>query len=176
MTCRGIFTCTLLLLDSKDKRDGTNAPKSAWRRRRLKGQRWTFQVVVTDVRLGSLKDGLGRRVSCVMTSSLDSSCGVSPYQFSSISTFQRTLCRWERASSSSLFPLPPWHCLSCDNITIGVPDPVCCVPLYVCLSSSPAFQCQHPSAKDTEPPGSYSSKPAPGWAAWRLHSWNLTQV
>lgn len=52
--------CTLLLLDSKDKRDGTNAPKSAWRRRRLKGQRWTFQVVVTDVRLGSLKDGLGR--------------------------------------------------------------------------------------------------------------------
>lgn len=55
MTCGGIFICTLLLPDSKDKKDSTNALKPAWW---LRGERWTF-LVVTDMTLGSQKVQLG---------------------------------------------------------------------------------------------------------------------
>lgn len=52
----GFFTCSLLLLDSEDKKDSKDALKPAWW---LQGERWTF-LVVTDMRLGSLKVQLGR--------------------------------------------------------------------------------------------------------------------
>lgn len=52
----GFFTCSLLLLDARDKTDSKDALKPAWW---LQGERWTF-LVVTDMRLGSLKVQLGR--------------------------------------------------------------------------------------------------------------------